>query len=183
MTLAREVLGARGEPAALNATDTRHAVARDERGVLAVRADPDVGTIGLGQHVEHRSEVEIDPEAPQLARLEEALAGRERFLTGGAHREVVREDRRARAEHDDPSALVIGGDEQAPAERALEAGEQGPELLWVLEVPPIENQPAGARLAEEIHVGVAQLRSRQADHQPLADEIAEISLHRRLAHA
>src|SRR5712691_551541 len=177
MPLAGEVLRAARETAALHTPDPRHAVAGDGGRVLTVRANPDVRAVGLGEDIEDGPEVEIDPEPAQLARLEEALLRRERLLARRPQGEVVGKDRRAAAEHHDPATLVIGGDEQPPAQRALESREERLELLGALEVPPIQDETGGARVAKEPDVFVAQQRPGQADHQPLADEILEVERH------
>src|SRR5437764_1445827 len=97
MALAREVLGAGGQPGALHALDARGAVARDDRRILAVRADADVRAVALGEHVEARPEVEIDPETPELSPLDQPLTVRERLLARRADGEVVGKDRGAGA--------------------------------------------------------------------------------------
>src|SRR5256884_3121442 len=53
---AGEVLGARRQALSPHAADPRRAVAGDDRRVLAVRADADIGAVALGEHVEDRSE-------------------------------------------------------------------------------------------------------------------------------
>src|SRR6185295_19683090 len=105
--LAREVLGAGGEPTAHLGANARDAVARYELGILAVRANADVGAVTIGEHVQARAEREIDTVPAHLARLDQPLARGERFLAGGADREVVRKDRHTATEHDDPPALVV----------------------------------------------------------------------------
>src|SRR5215813_6806173 len=80
MTLAREVLGARRDAALLHALDAREAVARHQRGILAVRADADVRAIAVCEDVEAGTEVQVHTETAQLSRLEYALAVRERFF-------------------------------------------------------------------------------------------------------
>ena len=171
MTLAGEMLRARRQPGAGHAADARHAVARDDLGILAVRADADVGAVALGQHVEARAEVEIDPEAAQLARLDAALPGRERLLAGRAEREVVGKDRHAAAEHDDAAALVVSRHQQPPAQGRLERVEQRREPGRALEVAPIEDEPGRARVVKETDVGVGQRRAAQSDHHALAHEV------------
>ena len=153
MPLAGEMLGARREVAARHAADARHAVARHDPRVLAVRADADVGAVALGQHVEARAEVQIDPEPAQLARLDAALPEGERLLAGRAEREVVGKDRHAAAEHDDATAFVVGRHQQSPAEGRLERVEQRREPGRALEVAPIEDEAGRARVAKDAHVG------------------------------
>ena len=172
--LAGEVLGARRDPALLHALDARQAVARDHGRVFAIGADPDVRAVALREDVEHGREVHVHSQPPQFAGLEEALAKGERLVAGGPHREVVGENRRRLAEHDDAAALVIGGDEQATAESRLEIVQQPAVLLRRLEVPPIQDEPGGARVAEEADVRVGELRPGQAKHQALADQVLEI---------
>src|SRR5436190_13438634 len=149
------------------------AVARDELGVLAVRADTDVGTVAIGQHVQARAEVEIDAEAAQLARLDQSLFVGEALLAGGPHGEVVGKDRHAAAEHHDASALVIRRDEQPSPERALETREHLEELPRTLEVTAIEDQPRRARLAKQPDVRVVDGGALETDHQAFAHEIVE----------
>src|SRR5215470_5413150 len=84
MSLARKVLGARRDAALLHALDARQAVARHQPGILAVRADPDVRAVAIGEDVEAGAEVHVHTEAAQLARLEYALAVRESFFTCGS---------------------------------------------------------------------------------------------------
>src|SRR5205814_589263 len=132
------------------------------------------GAVALGEHVEDGREFHVHAETPQLERLDLALAVSERLFARGPHREVVGEDRRAAAQHDDPPALVVRRDEEPPTERRLEGAEETPELVSALEVAAVENEAAGARLAEEAHVLVAEGGPGQANHQLLADEVLEI---------
>ncbi len=120
VALAGKMLGARRDAALLHALDPRESVARDQARVLAVRPDADVRAIAVGENVEHGPEIEVHAQPAQLARFEDALAIRERFVARRPHREVVGEDRRPLSEHDDAAALVVGGDEQAAIERRLE---------------------------------------------------------------
>jgi len=62
VALAGEVLGARRQALSPHAADPRRAVAGDDRRVLAVRADADIGAVALGEHVEDGGEVQIHPE-------------------------------------------------------------------------------------------------------------------------
>ena len=174
VALAREMLGARRDAALLHALDPRDAVARDHLRILAVRADPDVGAVPVREDVEYRSEVHVHAQTAQLARLEEALAIRERLFARRAGGQVVGEDRRGATQHHDAAALVIGGDEEPSAQRGLELGQQVKVLLGGLEVPPIEDEPAGAGLAEEADVFVGELGSAEPEHEPLADEVLEV---------
>src|SRR6267142_5675398 len=173
MALAGEVLGTCRKPAFRHAAHPRAAVARDELRVLAVGTDADVGAVAIGQHVEAGPEVQVDTEPPQLAGLEQSLLVGERLLARRAHREVVGEDRHAAPEHHAASALVVRGHEQSAAERALETAEKVEQLRRALEVAAIEDEPGRARVAEYPDVGVVERRARQADHEPLADEIFE----------
>ena len=66
---------------------------------------------------------------------------------------------------------MVRRDEEPPTERRLEGAEETPELVSALEVASVENEAAGARLAEEAHVLVAEGGPRQANHQLLADEV------------
>ena len=120
------------------------------------------------------AEVQVDAQAAQLARLEQALFVGERLLARGAHREIVGEDRHPAPEHHDPSALVIGRHEQPPAERALEAAKEIEQPRGGLEVAAIEDEARRARVAEQSDVRVVERRARQTDHQALADEVFEI---------
>ncbi len=174
VALPGEVFGARRDAALLHALDPRQTVAGDETRILAVRADPDVRAVAVGEDIEHGTEVQVHPEPAQLAGLEDALAIRERLFPSRPHREVVGKDRRPLAEHHDAAALVIGGDEQTALERRLEILEEPHVLLRRLEVAPIQDEPGGARLAEELDVGVRELRSRETKHQTLADEAFEV---------
>ena len=173
VALAGEVLGARREPAALHAVDPRDAVARDDGRVLAVGADADVRAVALGERVEHRRQVQVHAEPPELARLEEPLARGEGLLARGPDREVVGEDRDAASEHDHAPALVVGRHEEPPAERRLEAGEQVEEPGRAVEVAAVEDQAGSARVAEEADVLLPERRPGQADHEALADEVLD----------
>ena len=82
--LAGEVLGAGRDAARLHAADARGAQARDQRRVLAVGADADVRAVALGQHVEARAEVDVHPEAAQLAPLDQPLSRDHRLVARGA---------------------------------------------------------------------------------------------------
>src|ERR1700741_181047 len=99
---------------------------------------------------------------------------RERLFARGAHGEVVGKDRRAAAEHHDAAALVIGGDDQLPAQRGLELVQQTNVLVGGLEVPPVEDESAGAGFAEESDIVVDQLGSAEPEHKALADEVFEV---------
>src|SRR5262245_50180578 len=120
MALAREVLGARREATLLHAVDPGYTVPGHDGGVLAVRPNADVRAVALGEHVEHRREVHVDAEPAQLTRLVHALMKRERLVARRSQREVVGKDRRGPAQHDDATALVIGGHEKPAAEPRLE---------------------------------------------------------------
>jgi hypothetical protein len=173
VALAREVLGARQQAGGGHAADARRAQPRDQRRVLAVGTDADVGTVALGEDVEHGAEVQVHAEAAQFAALDHALSVGEGLVAHGADGQVVGKDRRAPAQHDDAATLVVGRHQQAPAQRGLQALHQAPQPVRRLEVPAVENQPAGPRVAEEPDVLVAQVRAGQPDHQSLADQILE----------
>ncbi len=157
----------------LKPSDPRRPVAGDERRVLAIGADPDVGAVALRQHVEHGREVDVHAEAAQLPPLDDPLAVDECHLAGGSRREIVGEDRHRAPEHDDPAALVVRRDHEPAAEGALEAREQAREPLRRLEVPAIEHDSTGSRILEETDVGVRGIRTRQAEHQLAADHLLE----------
>src|SRR2546421_41021 len=82
--------------------------------------------------------------------------------------------RREAAEHADAPAFVVGGDEQPPTQRALESLEEAEESRGALEVPPVEDEARRARVLEETDILVTKCRSRQAEHQALADEVLEV---------
>ena len=63
VALAREMLRARRKPALRHAAQPRDAVAGDQLRVLAVRADADVGTVAVGQHVEAGPQVQVHAQA------------------------------------------------------------------------------------------------------------------------
>jgi hypothetical protein len=69
---------------------------------------------------------------------------------------------------------VIRPDKETPTERRLEGPEQALELLSALEIPPVEDETAGTRLAEEAYVLVPEDRPWNANHQLLADQVREI---------
>src|SRR6185503_4210063 len=147
---------------------------RDEGGVLAVRPDADVRAVALGEDVQARPEVQVDAEPPQLPRFEESLLEGKGLFAGGSDREVVRKDRHALTQHDDPSALVIGRDEKPPAERALQPCQHVEQLRRRAEVPPVEDEARRARVAEQSDVGVTERWTGEADHQALADEVLDV---------
>src|SRR5262245_11703026 len=148
MALAREVLGARREAALLHALDPRDAVPGHNGGVLAVRPYADVRAVALGEHVEHRREIHVDAEPAKLTRLVHALMKRERLVPRCSEREVVGKDRRGPAQHDDPTALVIGGYEDPASERRLQLLQELAVLLRRFEIAPVQDQPSGAGVAE-----------------------------------
>ena len=120
MALAGKVLGAGRNSALLHALDARQTVASDHGRILAVRPDSDVGAVAIGEDVEDGPEVHIHAQSPKLARLEDTLPIRERFVARRPHRQIVGKDRRPLAEHDDAAALVIRGDEQPATESRFE---------------------------------------------------------------
>ena len=64
----------------------------DELRILAVGADADVRAVALGEDVQHRGEVDVHAEPPQLAALDEALPLHEVRVARGAGGELVGED-------------------------------------------------------------------------------------------
>src|SRR5215470_14964009 len=148
MALAREVLGARREAALLHALDPRDAVRGHDGWVLPVRPYADVRAVAISEHIEHRREVHVDAEPAQLTCLVHTLMKRERLVARCSQREAVGQDRRGPPQHDDATALVIGGHEKPAAERRLELLQKPPVLLRRFEVAPVYDQPSGAGVAE-----------------------------------
>src|SRR5262245_26940399 len=175
MALAREVLSARRESTLLHTLDPRDTVPGHDGGILAVRAYADVRAVALGEHVEHRREVHVDAEPTQLARLVHALVKRERLVAGRSQREVVGEDRRGPAQHDDATALVIGGHEKSASERRLELLQEPAVLIRRFEVAPVQDQSCGAGVAEQPDVCIGEPGAGQSEYQLFADEGLKIA--------
>ena len=173
MALPGKVLGAGGHAGRLQPLDAGGAEARDQLGVLAVGADADIGAIALREHVEDRAEAHVHAEAAQLAALDQPLPLREGDLARRARGEVVGEDRHAGAEHDDAAALVVGRDQEPPAERALELREHGGQSLGALEVAAIQDESARPGLLEEAEIGIGDVRPAHAEHELPADHLLE----------
>src|SRR5712691_10819203 len=167
------MLGARRHAGGLQPADARGAEARDEGGILAIGANADIGAVAIRQDVEHRREIHVHAEPSQLAAFEESLAMDEVDLPRCARGEIVGEDRDLAAKHDDAPALMVGGDQESPAERILEARKQACQTLRCLEVSPVQHDPGGLRLAEEPDVGLGEIGSGQPEHEATADESLE----------
>src|SRR5262249_13786417 len=131
------------------------------------------GAVAIRQDVEHRREVHVHAQPAQLAAFEDPLAVDEVDLPRRARGEIVREDGDLAAEHDDAPALVVGGDQEPPAERVLEARQQARQALRRLEVSPVQHDPRGLRVAKEPDVGLGEIGSGQPEHEATADESLE----------
>src|SRR5437879_11712815 len=84
------MFGARRYTGALQARDPRDGVRGDGRRVRTEGADADDGVLRVGVHVDHRGEVEVDPDLGQLAADRIRSGADEGRIAGSANGEVAR---------------------------------------------------------------------------------------------
>ena len=97
---------------------------RHQAPILAVRPDADIRAVSLGQDIEHRRQIHIQPQPSQFFGLDLALLPGIVDVSGRAHRQIVREHGNAVPEHDDPPAFMVGRHQQFAAERLFQIGNQ-----------------------------------------------------------
>ena len=140
--MAWKMFGARRYAGALQARDPRDGVRGDGRRVRTEGADADDGVLRVGVHVDHRGEVEVDPDLGQLAADRARNLLREGRVSGSAKGEVARVGAALRRlEPRDVAALLVDRDHELRALR-VQLFVQGRQLRPVLDVASIENHPA-----------------------------------------
>ena len=102
--------------------------------------------VRLGQNIQHRPQVHIHPQPAQFFGLDLALLPGIVQVAGRPHRQVVRENRDALPEHDDPAAFMVCRHQQLAAQSLFQIGDQLFQLGRRLKIDAIENQPAGLQL-------------------------------------
>ena len=129
---------------------------------------PIFGTVGLGQDIEHRTQIHIQPQSSQFLGLDPALPPGIVDGSGGSHRQIVREHGNAVPEHDDPPAFMVRGHQQFAAESLFQVGNQFFQLRRRVKIDPVENQPAGMQLLKMTDNLRSDPGSGNTDDQPFA---------------
>ena len=170
-----EVLAAREharlrEPAREGEREPRDGLRRGAECAVADHAVPRVRP-----HVEHRGEVEVDPDRAELASHRATDRDGELGvppLGDRGHRGKVCERRMGQAV--DPAAFVVERHKgrHAGAGR-VDVGDEPAKLLRRADVPLEEDHPAGTLLGKEVACRAVQDRAGQVDHEQLARRPAE----------
>ncbi len=105
--LAGKMLGAGRKPVLLHGGDPRRAHLRHQSPILPVGTYADVGAVSLGQDIEHRRQVHIQPQPAQFLGLDLTLPGGIGDVFSSPQGQIVREHGNAVPEHDDPPPFMI----------------------------------------------------------------------------